>query len=222
MGPRKWLIVWAAVVDAAAAAPKRREGEARRPDRGQRARQTSMGTPGTWEAWVGAGKPQAKREGRPKRGATPSQESERPSRSDEVGERDPSGPCGAKAGAGITELLEGKMSGTPKPVDVSTKLQRIAELARQMPDRALTSLAYRIDIDWLSRDQNRTREIRPSGIAGRLQETAPMEELGTHPATERAVVETLLLRAHAPDFYPDIRTSGSVGVRARLRHGKPD
>lgn len=70
-----------------------------------------------------------------------------------------------------------------------------------------------------SRDQNRTREIRPSGIAGRLQETAPMEELGTHPATERAVVETLLLRAHAPDFYPDICTPGSV--RGAARKGRP-
>src|SRR5271166_4431261 len=36
-----------------------------------------------------------------------------------------------------------------------------------------------------SRGQNRTRENRPSGIVGGLQETWPMVELGTHPATER-------------------------------------
>ncbi len=63
-----------------------------------------------------------------------------------------------------------------------------------------------------SRGQNRTREIRPSGIAGRLQETWPMVELGTHPATERADVETLHLSARAPELYPDI-----CMLRARWR-----
>jgi hypothetical protein len=57
-----------------------------------------------------------------------------------------------------------------------------------------------------SRDQNRTREIRPSGIAGRLKETWPMAELGTHLAIERAGMVTLCLQANAPSFYPDKRT----------------
>ena len=45
--------------------------------------------------------------------------------------------------------LEGNMAGASKPVDVSTKRQRIAELARQSPEMGFTSLAYFIDIDWL-------------------------------------------------------------------------
>ena len=43
------------------------------------------------------------------------------------------------------------MAGASKPVDVSTKQQRIAELARQSPEMGFTSLAYFIDLDWLHR-----------------------------------------------------------------------
>jgi hypothetical protein len=63
-----------------------------------------------------------------------------------------------------------------------------------------------------SRDQNRTREIRPSGIAGRPVRTWSMAELGTHLATERAGLGTLRLRTRASQIYPDNRTSGSVGA----------
>ena len=45
--------------------------------------------------------------------------------------------------------LEGNMAGALKPVDVSTKQQRIAKLARQRPEMGFTSLAHLIDIDWL-------------------------------------------------------------------------
>jgi hypothetical protein len=38
---------------------------------------------------------------------------------------------------------------TSSSTTVSTKLQRIAKLARAMPQAALTTLAHRIDIDWL-------------------------------------------------------------------------
>ena len=62
-----------------------------------------------------------------------------------------------------------------------------------------------------SRGQNRTRETRPSGIAGGPEETWSMVELGTHPATERAGLVTLRLRTRAPQIYPDIRTHGSIG-----------
>lgn len=62
------------------------------------------------------------------------------------------------------------MNGTPTPATVSTKLQRIAELARQMPDRALTSLAYRIDVDWLKEAYERTRKDGAKGIDGQTAE----------------------------------------------------
>lgn len=70
----------------------------------------------------------------------------------------------SKGGRRVTELLERKMNGTPLPATVSTKLQRIAELARQMPDRALTSLAYRIDVEWLKEAYERTRKDGAKGI----------------------------------------------------------
>ena len=54
-----------------------------------------------------------------------------------------------------------------------------------------------------SQGQNRTREIRPSGIVGGPRETWLMVELGTHLATERAGLETLYLKVRAPEFYPD-------------------
>ena len=41
------------------------------------------------------------------------------------------------------------MPGTPRPDSVSTKRQRIAELARKCPDMAFTTLAHHIDITWL-------------------------------------------------------------------------
>ena len=41
------------------------------------------------------------------------------------------------------------MPGTPRPEYVSTKQQRIAELARNCPDMAFTTLAHHIDIEWM-------------------------------------------------------------------------
>jgi retron-type reverse transcriptase len=58
------------------------------------------------------------------------------------------------------------MSGTSKPVGVYTKLQRIAELARQMPDRQLTSLSYHIDVEWLKEAYRRTRKDGAVGVDG--------------------------------------------------------
>src|SRR3989442_11768539 len=45
-----------------------------------------------------------------------------------------------------TELLRGKITGTPISDTVSTRLQRIAELARESPERAFLSLAHHIDL----------------------------------------------------------------------------
>jgi hypothetical protein len=50
---------------------------------------------------------------------------------------------------GTVDLLEGKMAGTPSPITVSTKLQRIATLAREDPERVLTTLAHHIDVPFL-------------------------------------------------------------------------
>jgi hypothetical protein len=51
--------------------------------------------------------------------------------------------------------------------------------------------------------QNRTREIRPSGIAGRLVETLAMEKAKRAQKAETPKQPSLHLRLSAPHFYPD-------------------
>jgi RNA-directed DNA polymerase len=59
--------------------------------------------------------------------------------------------------------LEGNMAGASDPDPVFTKQQRIAELAKQMPQKRLTSLAHHIDVRWLHEAYLRTR---PNGAVG--------------------------------------------------------
>jgi group II intron reverse transcriptase/maturase len=49
-------------------------------------------------------------------------------------------------------------------VDVSTKLERIATLARNKPGVALRTLAHHIDIDWLREAYRRTRKDGATGV----------------------------------------------------------
>jgi RNA-directed DNA polymerase len=49
---------------------------------------------------------------------------------------------------------------------ISTRLQRIAELARQMPGRALTNLSHHIDVEWLKEAYRRTRKDGATGVDG--------------------------------------------------------
>lgn len=58
------------------------------------------------------------------------------------------------------------MPGASKPETISTKQDRIAKLAQQMPDRALSSLAYHIDIEWLKEAHRRTRKDAAPGVDG--------------------------------------------------------
>jgi RNA-directed DNA polymerase len=62
------------------------------------------------------------------------------------------------------------MAGASEPGDVSTKRQRIAELARQSPEMGFTSLAYFIDIDWLREAYRRTRQDGAVGVDGQSGE----------------------------------------------------
>jgi len=55
------------------------------------------------------------------------------------------------------------MTGALEPGPVFTKQQRIAELARQLPEKGLTSLAHHLDVKWLYEAYLRTR---PDGAAG--------------------------------------------------------
>lgn len=64
------------------------------------------------------------------------------------------------------EPLEGPMPERQSSISVYTKLQRIAELAGQMPDMALTTLAHHIDINWLREAHRRTRKDGATGVDG--------------------------------------------------------
>lgn len=66
------------------------------------------------------------------------------------------------------------MPGTPRPDPVSTKRQRIAEIARNGPDLAFTTLAHHIDIEWLRTAHSQTRK---DGAVGVDEQTAEEYEV---------------------------------------------
>ena len=59
------------------------------------------------------------------------------------------------------------MRGTPVPESVSTKLQRLADLAREDPERSFLSLSHHIDIEFLREAFRRTRKDGAAGVDGR-------------------------------------------------------
>ncbi|MDP2815726.1 MAG: hypothetical protein Q8O19_03500 [Rectinemataceae bacterium] len=70
-------------------------------------------------------------------------------------------------------LTEGNTMGTQEPEkprrnaeDVSTRLCRIAEIAKKLPDECLVSLAHHIDVQWLQEAFERTRIGGVRGIDG--------------------------------------------------------
>src|ERR1700734_2449980 len=89
--------------------------------------------------------------------------SERRSRSEEAGEPTRGTPW-SKGRRRITEPLERKMTETPSSSTVSTRLERIAKLAREAPDVALTTLAHHIDVAWLQEAFRRTRKDGATGV----------------------------------------------------------
>ena len=64
------------------------------------------------------------------------------------------------------EPNEGTMSGRPSSGSVSTKLDRIARLAKQAPTMQITSLAHHIDLEWMREAYRRTRKDGATGIDG--------------------------------------------------------
>ena len=58
------------------------------------------------------------------------------------------------------------MAGRSSPTTVSTKLQKIATLAREEPQRVLTTLAHHIDVDFLREAYRRTRKDGAPGVDG--------------------------------------------------------
>jgi group II intron reverse transcriptase/maturase len=62
------------------------------------------------------------------------------------------------------ELLLGNTEDALESGQVYTKQQRIAELARLMPDAGFTSLAYYIDLEWMHEAYRRIRKDSASGV----------------------------------------------------------
>src|SRR5271169_5430462 len=101
------------------------------------------------------------------------------------------------------------MAGTSKPVDVSTKQRRIAQLARQSPEMGFTSLAYYIDIDWLLEAYKRTRKDGAVGVDGQDGEDYAVNLMGN--------LQSLLDRAKSGTYQaPPVRR---VQIKRRVRDG---
>jgi group II intron reverse transcriptase/maturase len=64
------------------------------------------------------------------------------------------------------EPLEGQMTGTSGSEPISTKRQRIADLAARMPATPLTTLAHHIDHAWLKEAYRQTRKSGATGVDG--------------------------------------------------------
>ena len=62
---------------------------------------------------------------------------------------------------------------TQSSLDVSTKLERIAELARRKPSVSLQTLAHHIDVDWLREAYRRTRKDGAPGVPPRRDPRHP-------------------------------------------------
>ena len=85
---------------------------------------------------------------------------------DETGEANPSDPVEGRASRN-GDLGERKMTGTGNPKDISTRVDKIASIARKYHDRALSPLAHHMDITWLREAHKRTRRDGATGIDGR-------------------------------------------------------
>ena len=62
------------------------------------------------------------------------------------------------------------MTDSPRSLDISTKLERIAKLAKEIRGVGLMTLAHNIDVDWLREAYRRTRKDGASGVDGQSAE----------------------------------------------------
>lgn len=91
------------------------------------------------------------------------------------------------------------MMGTQSLDNVSTKQERIAKLARERPQLAITTLAHHIDIQWLEEAFRRTRKDGASGVDG--------QTAADYAVNLQEKLQSLLNRAKSGDNYraPPVR-----------------
>jgi RNA-directed DNA polymerase len=99
----------------------------------------------------------------------------------------------------VVELLEGTMAEISSSGTVSTKIEQIARLAKQMPGKALTSLTHHIDVEWLHEAYRRTRKGGAPGVDGQTAAQYAVNLKGN--------LQSLLDRAKSGDHYraPPVR-----------------
>src|SRR5450432_1551434 len=91
------------------------------------------------------------------------------------------------------------MAGLSTPENVSTKLLRIAELAKQMPSAQMRSLSRHIDVEWLREAHRRVRKDGAVGVDGQTAEE--------YAKNLESNLQSLLDRAKSGDHYraPPVR-----------------
>ena len=133
-----------------------------------------------------------------------------PHNTGEVGELSPTEPDGGK-GALAQGVVEGRHVGTPRPEDVSTRLQRVTELAKLAPDMAFTTLAHHIDVAFLKEAYRRTRKDGATGVDGQ-----------TAAEYEANLEENLQIRCSTGRSPARIVRHQSGGCGYRRATGEPD
>ncbi|WP_437910560.1 hypothetical protein WME95_22780 [Sorangium sp. So ce327] len=86
------------------------------------------------------------------------------------------------------------MEETSGLVPISTRLKRIAGLARQLREQPLTTLAHRIDLEWLREAHRRTRKDGAMGVDG--------QSADDYAAHLEDNLRSLLERANSHGFRP--------------------
>src|SRR5215468_8553270 len=90
------------------------------------------------------------------------------------------------------------MTESPSSQDISTKLERIAKLAKQIRSTSVNTLAHYIDMNWLREAYRRTRKDGARGVDGQSAEQYG-EQL-------EANLSSLLDRAKAGSYWaPPVR-----------------
>ncbi len=85
--------------------------------------------------------------------------------SDEAGTPNPGDPAERRGGR-VMVPREGKTAEPPTLESVSTKLARIAKLAREAPEMSFRSLAHHVDVGFLHEAYRRTRKDGAEGVDG--------------------------------------------------------
>ena len=161
-----------------------------------------------------------------KRGGRDHGESERSQKYRGSGGTDPRDPA-ERRGAPGHGTAGGKDHGTPISDTVSTRLQRIAELAREDPKRAFRSLAHHIDVEFLQEAFSPHTQGGATGVDGQTSgrvrgATGGESPVATRPlqvGTEQGTSSSTHLRAEgrreetAPHRDTDLRGQGAATSR---------